>query len=679
MTLQNTDGLTYGFLDVTDGVRHEEQPLGAAVLAAPRHAARNRAGDTLCILVELVGPRGVPYTLYRELLTAIADTYFLHPGSITAGLRAAIAEANARLLHENTGPEPRTVVYGALSCAVWHANEVIIAQVGPAAAAMVRAGRLERYPPPPVPGAAEAQRATALGQVRNIDPAFFYSPAQPDDRLCLLSGLPAEPGSEALSRSLSRPNPQDALEALAWLAGEGDVSAVLVVGGARATEDRGPRSADGRLGLRSSVLGHLSSARVAARQLLDDWLPQAKPRGERPPLAWRGRPAPTSLLLVIAIAVPALVSFIAASTYVDRQRSALFEARLLDAQAQIEQARALGGDAAAARVHWAGAWARLEEAAALRSGDPALLELRAQTQMELDRIDKVTRVRPALLRNFPSDARLARVIVQDGHVYTLDVNAGAFYHDVLNEERTELAQAPSGSLVFEGQPISALVLGEPVDVAWLPPAASLSSGVLAVLDARGTLATLAPDATEPLARALPEAESWAGQAQAIAGYQGNLYVLSAEHHQIWRYEGREATFDNPPKPYFGASQPDLSGAVDLAIAPDGAVFVVKENGELLKFFGGEVAPFGVSGLSAPLARPVALFLSQGPLAPSLYIADAGEGRIVRLSLSGVYLGQLKTDDNSFEGLSGLAVDEAINRLFFTNGRGLFVAELPPTR
>ncbi len=682
MALQSTEHLTYGFLDVSDGARYEGQPLGAAVLPAPRHAARHRAGDTLCLLLELDGPQPIPQTMYRDVIAAIADTYFLHPGSITAGLRAAVAEANAHLLRENTGPEPRTIAYGALTCAVWHANEVIIAQAGPAQAALVRAGRLERYPPPPVPGTASARPMLALGQARNLDPAFFYTPVHPGDRLCLLSGLPAEPGSEALSRALSHADPEAVLDDLAWLAGEGNVSAVLIIVGAQRTDEGGRKRKEGAASILrppSPVLTRLPSS-VAHRlsSVLNEWLPQARPRGERPPPAWRGRPAPLSLLLLIAILVPALVSFVTARAYVERQRAAQFADLLAGAQAEIERARAVGADSQAARSHWEAALAWLEEAAALRGDDPTLAELRAQAQGGLDRLDQVIRVHPARLRGFRQGAP-GRVLVQGTEVYTLDTETDALYRDVLNQERTALAQAPSDPFIFKGQAVSAQVLGELVEMTWLPLAASLHRETLAVLDANGALVTVASGSNELRAQVLPDTGSQPGQLRAMAGFQGNLYVLDAAGGQIWRYEGREAIFSLPPQPYFSQARPELNEAIDLAIEPDGAVFVLRQDGRLLRFFGGDPVPFNVTGLRQPLGRPVALFLSQGPLAPSLYIADAGEQRIVHLSLSGVYLDQIKVDEGSFEGLSGLFVDEAGRRLFFTNGQGLFMAELPSAR
>lgn len=671
MALQSSEHLTYGFLDVTDGVRYEGQPLGAAVLPAPRHAARNRVGDTLCLLLELDGPQPIPQTMYRDMIAAIADTYFLHPGSITAGLRAAIAEANAALLRENTGPEPRTVAYGALTCAVWHGSEVIIAQAGPAQAAMVRAGRLERYPPPPVPGTASARPMLALGQARNLDPAFFYTPVRPGDRLCLLSGLPAEPGSEALIRALSHEDLEAVLDDLAWLAGEGNVSAVLIVVGAQRTEDGG-RKTEGR---GPSALRPPSSALRRLSSLLNEWLPQTRPRGERPPPAWRGRPAPLGLLLLIAILVPALVSFVTARIYIERQRDAQFADLLTQAQAEVERARAGGADPQAARPHWEAALAWLEAAAALRGDDPALAELRAQAQGELDRMDRVIRVHPLRLREF-REGTPGRVFVRGAEVYTLDTGSDALYRDTLDQEKARLAQAPAGPLIFKGQAVSAQVLSDLVEMAWLPPAASLRTETLAVLDAHGALVRVAPGSNELRAQPLPDMGSPFGQVRAMAGFQGNLYLLDAEGGQIWRYEGREAVFSLPPRPYFDQARPELNEALDLAIEPDGAVFVLRQDGEVLRFFGGNPLPFSITGLSQPLGRPVALFLSPGPPAPSLYIADAKEQRIIHLSLSGVYLGQIKADAGSFEGLSGLFVDEAGQRLFFTNDQGLFMAELP---
>lgn len=674
MSLHKIDSLFYGFLNVSGGMRQEDRPPGAAVMLSPRHAARNRAGDTLCLLLELSGPGPVPQAMYRELLAVIADTYFLHPGSVTAGLRAALAEANARLLRENTGPEPRTVAYGVLTCAVWRGNELIVAQIGTAQAALSGPGRLEHYPPA---GPPPARPTPLLGQVRNVEPAFFYTPARSSDRLCLLGGgLPAEAGRKALTRALGHDDLQAILDDLAGLAGEGDLAAVLVApspvpavaGEGSPLSPNMERGEEGKVGVRAGF-----------RRLLNEWLPQNQPRTGRPPPARRGRPAPTALLIAIAVIVPALVALAVTGAYVQRQRMLLFTSRVSEAQAEILLARAAGSDARAARVHWEAALVWLDEAEALRSGDPAAAELRAQAQGELDRMDRVTRVHPIRLRAFARHSTPARIMLQDANIYTLDIGADGLYRDALNQAGTGLMTIASSPLIFRGQAVSAQTLGALVDTTWLPAAASQRTGVLAILDANGTLVTYIPGGDEPRAQALPSRDLWAGHVRAIGGYQGNLYLLDIGASQIWRYEGHEAVFSDPPEPYFAGVRPDLSAAVDLAIEPGGALFVLRRDGSLFKFFGGEGAPLSLTGLNQPLARPVALFLSPGPAVPSLYIADASQQRIVHMSLSGVYLGEIKADDNSFEGLSGLFVDEGGNRLFIAGSQGLSLAPLPPAR
>lgn len=666
MSLHKVDSLFYGFLNVSGGMRQGDRPPGAAVILPLRHAARNRAGDALCLLLELSGPGPVPQALYRELLAVIADTYFLHPGSVTAGLRAAIAEANARLLRENTGPEPRTVAYGVLTCAVWRGNELIVAQVGPAQATLSGPGRLEHYPPA---GPPPARSTPLLGQVRNVEPVFFYTPARSSDRLCLLGGgLPAEAGRKALTRALGHDDLQAILDDLAGLAGEGDLAAVLVAGGGVRPEAATQPEAASR-----------EPRAAGLRRLLNEWLPQSQPRTGRPPPARRGRPAPTALLIAIAVIVPMLVALAVTGAYVQRQRMLLFTSRVSEAQAEILLARAAGSDARAARVHWEAALVWLDEAEALRSGDPAAAELRAQAQGELDRMDRVTRVHPARLRAFGRNSAPGRIILQDANIYTLDIGADELYRDVLDQSGMGLATAASSPLMFKGQAVSAQTLGTLVDTTWLPAAASQRTGVLAALDANGTLVTYAADGDEPRAQALPNRDTWAGQVRAIGGYQGNLYLLDIGASQIWRYEGHEAVFSDPPQPYFTGARPDLSAAVDLAIEPGGALFVVRRDGSLFKFFGGEGAPLSLTGLNQPLAGPVALFLSPGPSVPSLYVADASQQRIVHLSLSGVYLGEIKADDNSFESLGGLFVDEGGKRLFIASSQGLSLAPLPPAR
>lgn len=79
--------------------------------------------------------------------------------------------------------------------------------------------------------------------------------------------------------------------------------------------------------------------------------------------------------------------------------------------------------------------------------------------------------------------------------------------------------------------------------------------------------------------------------KALTTYLRFLYVLSPENNQIYKYE-RLSNRYAPPAEY--NINGDLSGALDFAI--DGNVFVLKEGGQVVKLFRGEMRPFSIRHL-----------------------------------------------------------------------------------
>jgi hypothetical protein len=104
------------------------------------------------------------------------------------------------------------------------------------------------------------------------------------------------------------------------------------------------------------------------------------------------------------------------------------------------------------------------------------------------------------------------------------------------------------------------------------------------------------------------------------------------------------------------------------------VYVVLADGTLMKFDSGHLIPFDKKGLELPLKKPVALVAPSG--SQSLWVADAGNGRIVQFTKNGDYVKQFKPDDPGvMSDLRGLAVDEASRRFYFVNGTRLYMGTL----
>ena len=122
---------------------------------------------------------------------------------------------------------------------------------------------------------------------------------------------------------------------------------------------------------------------------------------------------------------------------------------------------------------------------------------------------------------------------------------------------------------------------------------------------------------------------------------------------------------------------NLSGAVDMAI--DGAIYVLHQDGRIQKFVGGQPEEFQITGLDEPLKNPTAIYTSLDEEVQYLYIADAGNKRIVQLSKDGQFIRQLKPrveDGIVFDNLQSLYVDEIGEKMYVLSGNSLYAPNLP---
>ncbi len=152
--------------------------------------------------------------------------------------------------------------------------------------------------------------------------------------------------------------------------------------------------------------------------------------------------------------------------------------------------------------------------------------------------------------------------------------------------------------------------------------------------------------------------------------------MEQEHGRILRYLPTGRTYNLAPTDYLGVeSRIDLTDPVDLAI--DGAVFVLRSDGAVLKFAAGEIQPFSQSGLDIPLSRPTAIHAA----GERVYVADPKARRIVVFRDSGESVGELRAprdEEEAFAGLRSVFVDPEASLLFIVSGQRLYTASLPET-
>lgn len=711
-----------GTLRVAGGTRLEDATPRAAALTSPSRAARGREDECLFILLDLTGP--VLTHLYRELREVVAQTYWSTSGSITAALRRAAAAASHRLFQTNLHTAPSERCYGGLTCAVLpHSSdptgdtEIFILQAGPACACVLHAKRLECFPrgeePPPL----------GIGPLADV--RLYHTVVAAGDTLLLASPtLMREAGGEAIARVLPRAGVQEVLEGLEQVGTGADFVALVVrwappeetplVSEAEAPQPvRRPRREPLRpkprarpkparrpgpsLGermkgsIRSVGRGIAASFRSMGRGIAvaGAWLvggvstlfrrmlpgPEREARHRsRPP-----RPLPRenrTVMMTIAIGIPVVLAIIVALAYLWFGAEARFHSLINQAEGEIVLARAAGSTSEEARPHWETALEYANAAATLRPDDSTTVVLQAQAQAALDRLGDIIRLTPIQLWDFGLGSVPRQLVVHGQMIFVLDPAGGWVAQLTLNPAGDGVGEEEV--LVQEGQQIGEGRVGDLVDFAWVGSEGEQQTSGLVILEEGGVLVSYDPawggeGGTPQLRRSLLGTPP-AGKSKAVASFEDRFYILDTVADQIWRYEPRGDIYPEQPDRYFAIPPPKgLATALDMAI--DGSIYILYDDGTILKFLGGELQPFDVRGLPGDVSQAVALAVDPDGSSAAVYVADEGNGRVVALGPDGVFQGQFRAGE-AFVGLESLAVDEAAGRLYVVSRGRLYVASLP---
>jgi len=114
-----------------------------------------------------------------------------------------------------------------------------------------------------------------------------------------------------------------------------------------------------------------------------------------------------------------------------------------------------------------------------------------------------------------------------------------------------------------------------------------------------------------------------------------------------------------------------------SVAIDGSVWLLFPDGRLLKFFAGEQRPFELRGLPEPLSSPADIAV---PLeSDRIYIADAGNARIIEATKDGRFLRQFRAREGDvLRDVRSLFLDEQGAMFYILTSDQLFKANLPET-
>ncbi|MBN1581163.1 MAG: hypothetical protein JXA89_10705, partial [Anaerolineae bacterium] len=395
----------------------------------------------------------------------------------------------------------------------------------------------------------------------------------------------------------------------------------------------------------------------------------------------RGKPdeQPTKWWLAAAVAVPllALLFVVLYTWYRGWSQQSQFNAKLEAAQSKRDIALSSSESPVVARDYWLEVISLSDDAAQLQPDSPEMLQLRAQAETEIDRIDGITRLGQSYkLYEYPSSP--SRVIVSVLDVYVLDRGMGNVYHHALNDVRNGLRN-PSAEqvLIQQGQPVEGQNVNNLIDIAWIKDGGERQAGALLILDDAGLLLEYDPTWEKFQSLAVGGVSEWRSP-YALSTFDSNLYLLDPLANQIFKYWNQQ--YASEPSRWIAQEGVSIATAIDIGI--DGNIYLLHQDGRITKYFGGEVAPFALTRMPLPLSSADAMYIDVDQVAQYIYIADSAEQRVVQIDREGVFVRQFKPareQEASFRQLMDIFVDEMAGKLFYISGNALYVTDIPPVQ
>ena len=762
-----------------------DQPHNVLVDERIAPFARGRSRGSLYILVELSGAGTEHDAITKQVLQVMRQTYYGQRGSVTAGLRQAVYQANELLLEENRNSLPGEQRYAGVSCAVLRGNDLFIAQAGPALIYLLHQGQESRYPErspwldgfPP-----EEVDAVALGERHELNVDLYHSQTTPGDTILFgSSGLARDIAPAAWPRILSVTPVSALLQDLRRQGGGFELSALVIrLGDTAVDEGEGqpvagaavPTTAGRKVAAspsakapihqergreaKGSAPGQVESVRVprleqpkqfadpyeqkepdetgstwerisevgarirlsqrlrevlaaGAAALAGLWYgllsllrrmmpgrlaaPQipVKPSSttaEKPPARKQSQtPARSAsvqkLLVAVAVAIPIIVAIVVLVAWIQRgqaQRS-VQEALWQQASTYWEQAR-VDTDIALARTHLASAQQFVDELLINEPERADAQELRKKILARLDLVNQVRRINwIGKLTSYPSDAKLTRVVVQGAHIFVMDRHNGHVYHHRMDDQLQNALDPASTAtiLVSRGDQVANVVVGDLVDMVWMPTGPSRQKASLVILESNGWLLDYDPATKQLIPLKVADIEAWE-YAKLVGSHSGRFYVLDSTANSILRYDPTPDGYNSPPYNWLQA-EADLAGVVGMAIGD--SIYLLYADGAIRKFSTGEADTFDISDWDTPPRNPASIFTRTPAETRWIYVADRGNSRIVQSSKDGQFEQQFRLADetvsesgDALAGATDLFVDEITGHAYVLSGRDLYLLILP---
>ena len=617
----------------------------------------------LLVLADPVDERSAQFC--AEVAAAVADLFAQESLSLTGGLLRALRQAHRNLAEWNQRSLHEHRVAVGVTCVAVRDGEATVAQVGPGLVYLAGPDGVRRVTTEGVPA------ARPLGGDEPVEPQFLSIALAETQILLLNRSAESAAGPPAIGQALSSGTERALADLFLRTRQVRDLTAVLV---AELPDFDDDEAAPVEFELPnvttpSTDVYRPSDAEPAPAFASTADLPPGGPlpRGRSMPELRRLRvagnaPGPPwrllSALLVAGVALFVLTVALAPSLLGGDAEGRL-EQKLAAAN-NLLAAATLTNELADQRESLQSALEEIEEARSIDAQDPRVSPLQAIVQQRLDELNAVTEVL-GLRRILQFEGSLtapltpAALVAGGGWLWLLDSERGRVFV-VDPAGRGDPVEAYRAGLSYGGSEAA-----DPLAIAWDDRA-----GRLLLLDEERTLFSLAPGSS-PAVLPLRDADELSS-VDAIATYEGNLYVLDSESGEVWRYLPAGAGFDSERAGLLGGVP--LDGAQALAV--DGDLFLLVEETVRRFSLGRELDPL-LQGIDRPLNAPVGV--AEDVARGLLYVADRGGRRVVVGNRDGDFLRQYVHP--GFLDLRGLALAPDGATVFVLSGDGIDAFDAAP--
>jgi hypothetical protein len=700
MSLQAVTGQLY----LIEGETQEETAVpGLLAQSAPSKTVRSRERDSLLIHLTLTGQPGETAVLAQDLLDTINQHFYATSGSVTSSLRQAILKANEMLVRLNLSGSG-DIREGAITCAVLHNDELFVLQTGEGLALLGHNFGIERLP------AKAPDRLTPLGRSAGLDIRYSHHRLETGDMLLLADPRLAHLPTAAFTPALVDVEIEPAMTELLDIVGDetgrfllveftvdapADMLSAVTQPMRRSSQAMPTVPTPRREPIAEMPTIPLTAVENTARKATSEaamglsrftgWLAQVMGR-VRPPRPETEEPVNKPIAASMAVIIPIVIALIVTGVYLQRGRVQRLSQIKTEMRQNMVLADEAGDDVSQLRVYYAAVLQLAAEADTLNPNDDDIADMRREIQVDLDRLDGVTRLTARPFHTYPESVELTAVVLRDGFnggLYTLDgANSNVFQHDTDESYVTPTSPTPK-QIIFRDQAVGTYAVSNIVDMMWRPRGTAVTREGLAMLDSGGALLTHFPDFEDTRAIPLGCASEWQFPTE-ITDFDERLYVLDNGRSVIWKYfpDGDGYLFKDDEQIITFNDDPDLAHVRDMAIySEDGSLVLVYDDGRVRYYDtrSGRIQwdQFTLlqNGLTLPIIAPTAVKMIGPGLNASIFVADPGSGRIIQISRGGLVLAQYRAADANglelFATITDFAIAETPLRIFVTSGNTLF--------